>query len=1505
MSHNHNGGVTDYIEDIEDDLGDLPPSSSPGNMAVQAGGLGAYFPAAHGGLTPGYDVFPTIGDTSGQFGGFPGGQQLLINDDEADDDDDDDDGEEEEAYGSEVEDDDYSQSDSEGADGYKPGGYHVVQLGEVYQKRYFIEQKLGWGHFSTVWLASDHHGPNKPRFVALKFQKSATHYTEAAEDEIKLLKRVLEQEDKPPWVEYFDSLRAQIPDLDLPSVPQESLSYPSTSPSPSPTRPMRHLTDSPDSIAPRPERRPTGVVRFEGDFRHRGPNGVHVCMVFEVMGPNLLTLIKKYNFKGIPIRLVRKIATHVLLGLDYLHRECGIIHTDLKPENVLVSIPQLQLPVCRPRHAVPSPKAERTLTERLQATYEHDSGLTKNARKKQRKKIRKQIAKAEQGKDQQSLATIQEDEEHNDEDGEAGEAGGEGGGPPAAAAAVGSSTVPCEREDGDQDDDGDDDDDEEEGPGGGGGVESTPSKTGSAPPTAEDNTPQKAKKKKNKKKKKKKGGKHDTPQVAANPDAQPPSEPSAPAPAPAPADDQPAPVAAAAAAASAAASDKPQPAPKPASKPSKQQPQHQQPQQPSEASSSAKAPSRPGHGGAAVAAAAAAAAAASSGVAPSASSRDLVPPVGHPPFVEHQLKPSASDPSLLSSYMSSREAVIQKERRLYNYFSALGRRVRDKAFDRHEKEMVDSYRPATSGTGQGGGQGEEIPEEFLNVGVDEYGHPLVGQQGLHVGGPRVSSYLRSGRFEVAPGLTEEEWHQRLASLIKPSSAEIFERHDAEYKIVDLGNACWINQHFSEDIQTRQYRSPEVILGIGYGPSADIWSLACMIFELCTGDYLFDPKCNEPHPVDAQDKEILRDEDHLALCEELLGHFPDKLCQGNKAHRYLQREGRDGTGRIRLRHISELSYWNLPSILRRKYNFSSEGADALSSFLLPMLSLDPDDRWDARRLLTHPWLTGDDAAAKAAYPVPHPAEPSPTWHPDGLLPAESVDSQGPLGASSSHFGGMAAFGGGLGTTFADMTEAMGLHPASPFATIYPGDFQRLAGQPGPSHGLGMSYRGGRDVEPSPPMHEAHEDTLSADDAAPFTRGRRPVAVAATQRADREQPPARIPGQPRGGVGVGDGGGLFDDGDGVDWVIGSYAGGRQYGAAVAAYGGGDEGEGEEEDGDADDEQDESDDADGEEGRGDEEEEEEWEDDSDQSDEHEHTATEGSGAFQSPSSLQPSPLPPTMERADSRKAEYADDEADRRSKRIHTHAHAPSPPSSSAAEGPDILAGSSFGAGLRQVKHSGSFEIGVDLRDPAGMWGGFSGGGGGGGHRRVYRRSQPGGQQGEGTNGTLLGGVANGVPDPSASSSAAQAPSHPHPRVNGDSSFAAPANPSNSSAAAEASAAAAAAHADVNAPSSPPRMSHPIFDSLLVNNYIDSKGGVPHPRIEELPSGDEEEGGEQPSGGGHGGLHGGGGGEESSDGDIINLTAGGSASGSSPSPERPGQRQQRASAGAAAVPVVEEVD
>lgn len=88
-------------------------------------------------------------------------------------------------------DEDYSDDGDEGADGYKPGGYHPVQIGEMYcNNRYCVASKLGWGHFSTVWMVYDtkaKHNRTTPDFVAMKIQKSASHYTDAAKDEIELL----------------------------------------------------------------------------------------------------------------------------------------------------------------------------------------------------------------------------------------------------------------------------------------------------------------------------------------------------------------------------------------------------------------------------------------------------------------------------------------------------------------------------------------------------------------------------------------------------------------------------------------------------------------------------------------------------------------------------------------------------------------------------------------------------------------------------------------------------------------------------------------------------------------------------------------------------------------------------------------------------------------------------------------------------------------------------------------------------------------------------------------------------------------------------------------------------------------------------------------------------------------------------------------------------------------------------------------------------------------------
>jgi serine/threonine protein kinase len=70
-----------------------------------------------------------------------------------------------------------------------------------------------------------------------------------------------------------------------------------------------------------------------------------------------------------------------------------------------------------------------------------------------------------------------------------------------------------------------------------------------------------------------------------------------------------------------------------------------------------------------------------------------------------------------------------------------------------------------------------------------------------------------------------------------------------------------------------HRSPEVILGAKYGTAADMWSLACVVFELATGDFLFEPKSGSSWD---------RDEDHVALMIELLGRPPKKVSKAAAA-----------------------------------------------------------------------------------------------------------------------------------------------------------------------------------------------------------------------------------------------------------------------------------------------------------------------------------------------------------------------------------------------------------------------------------------------------------------------------------------------------------------------------------------------------------------------------------------------------------------------------------------------
>jgi len=56
------------------------------------------------------------------------------------------------------------------------------------------------------------------------------------------------------------------------------------------------------------------VVQLLNAFIYKGPYGNHFSMVFEILGVNLLEIIKRYDYKGIPMNLCRKIAKQVMIG---------------------------------------------------------------------------------------------------------------------------------------------------------------------------------------------------------------------------------------------------------------------------------------------------------------------------------------------------------------------------------------------------------------------------------------------------------------------------------------------------------------------------------------------------------------------------------------------------------------------------------------------------------------------------------------------------------------------------------------------------------------------------------------------------------------------------------------------------------------------------------------------------------------------------------------------------------------------------------------------------------------------------------------------------------------------------------------------------------------------------------------------------------------------------------------------------------------------------------------
>lgn len=177
---------------------------------------------------------------------------------------------------------------------HREDGYYPVFIGQLIDQRYLILKKLGWGAFSTVWLAHDLH---QNKFVALKVQKSGENYHSAAEDEIEILDLISEKWENEEWKSFLEKVSKK--------------------------QGGGHSS--------------CHCLQIMGHFELMGLKGAqHTVMVLEIMGVDLFQVMKWYDYEGIPLPIVRTISRQILIALHYLHSFCNAIHTDIKPENVLL-----------------------------------------------------------------------------------------------------------------------------------------------------------------------------------------------------------------------------------------------------------------------------------------------------------------------------------------------------------------------------------------------------------------------------------------------------------------------------------------------------------------------------------------------------------------------------------------------------------------------------------------------------------------------------------------------------------------------------------------------------------------------------------------------------------------------------------------------------------------------------------------------------------------------------------------------------------------------------------------------------------------------------------------------------------------------------------------------------------------------------------------------------------------------------------------------------------------
>lgn len=211
------------------------------------------------------------------------------------------------------------------------------------------------------------------------------------------------------------------------------------------------------------------------------------------------------------------------------------------------------------------------------------------------------------------------------------------------------------------------------------------------------------------------------------------------------------------------------------------------------------------------------------------------------------------------------------------------------------------------------------------------------------------SLIRRFTFSIVKCLYALSKYDIIHCDLKPENILLKQQNRSGIKVIDFGSSCFSNKRVHTYIQSRYYRSPEVILCGKYGPSIDMWSLGCILAELFYGRPLLDGE---------------NESDQLACIMELLDVPPSSFlnkCKsakvrqffdniGNPAYcaRYIQGQYRPDNGRSPRGKIR-----GLPG--SRIFMECCKDLE-LKDFVRRCLVWDPADRMTPSEALKHPWLS---------------------------------------------------------------------------------------------------------------------------------------------------------------------------------------------------------------------------------------------------------------------------------------------------------------------------------------------------------------------------------------------------------------------------------------------------------------------------------------------------------------------------------------------------------------------